>query len=362
YKGETAMEKLMAHQQDPIPSLRKRRPEVPAELENIYQRMVAKKVDDRYQSIAELVTDLEACLGKCSAITAKVNLDETRVVGVDDGDDFDADSETRTEYPGDDSSRTKLLESERVPSAQRKWLIAAGVGGLVLVVAVVLFFMLGGPRQSDGTDRANTSPPGSEAAWLKEVQSKPAAEQVDAVVAQLRERNPGYAGFVGKNIVDGVVTEFAMNTDKVKDISPLRALGGLTHLNISGSAAQKGQLEDLSPLRGLPLTHLMINNTRVRNLSPLQGMQLVELQAERTQVSNLSPLEGMPLVKLNLADTPVNDLSPLRGLPLQELSCPIGPGDLRIIRQIKSLRVVNGKLVPEFLKRFGPLPKGFDPD
>ena len=43
YQGETLMQILMAHQQSPIPSLCQARPEVPAELDACFQRMVAKE-------------------------------------------------------------------------------------------------------------------------------------------------------------------------------------------------------------------------------------------------------------------------------------------------------------------------------
>lgn len=61
YGGETAMEKLMAHQSEPIPPLRAARPDVPKNVDAVYQKMVAKKVAERYQSMAEVIADLEAC-------------------------------------------------------------------------------------------------------------------------------------------------------------------------------------------------------------------------------------------------------------------------------------------------------------
>lgn len=54
YDGETLVQKLMAHQNQPIPSLRERQPEVSAELEAIFQKMVAKKPAERYQSMSEV--------------------------------------------------------------------------------------------------------------------------------------------------------------------------------------------------------------------------------------------------------------------------------------------------------------------
>lgn len=60
YTGETAIQVLLAHIQQPIPSLCAMRGDVPAPLEAIYQKMLAKRPEDRYQSMAEVVTALES--------------------------------------------------------------------------------------------------------------------------------------------------------------------------------------------------------------------------------------------------------------------------------------------------------------
>jgi serine/threonine protein kinase len=61
YEGETAVEKIFAHVQQPIPSLRQKRPDVPELLDRAYQRMVAKDPAQRYQGMAEVVAELEKC-------------------------------------------------------------------------------------------------------------------------------------------------------------------------------------------------------------------------------------------------------------------------------------------------------------
>lgn len=67
-------------------------------------------------------------------------------------------------------------------------------------------------------------------------------------------------------------------------------------------------------------------NSRAKDLSPLKGLELWELYLENTQVTDLSPLAGMPLRKLHLNTTPVTELLPLAGMALTELNlngCPI---------------------------------------
>ena len=59
YPGKTAMVKLMAHRKSLIPSLRASRPDVSENLDAIYNKMVAKDLNDRYQNMSELISDLE---------------------------------------------------------------------------------------------------------------------------------------------------------------------------------------------------------------------------------------------------------------------------------------------------------------
>ncbi len=61
FQGETILKRLMAHQQQPAPSLHSARDDVPAALEAAYQTMMAKKAADRPRSMTEVIELLEAC-------------------------------------------------------------------------------------------------------------------------------------------------------------------------------------------------------------------------------------------------------------------------------------------------------------
>jgi CheY-like chemotaxis protein len=60
YQGPTLMATLLKHREAPIPSLTEARPEIPAELDAAFRRMMAKAPADRYQTMTEVVRALEA--------------------------------------------------------------------------------------------------------------------------------------------------------------------------------------------------------------------------------------------------------------------------------------------------------------
>jgi len=64
YGGETLVQKLMAHIEQPVPALRSKRPDVPDTVDMVFRKMVAKMPEDRYQNMQQVIAALEACLAK----------------------------------------------------------------------------------------------------------------------------------------------------------------------------------------------------------------------------------------------------------------------------------------------------------
>ena len=62
YAGETVMECLAAHREQPIPVLRERCAAVPIALEAAFQKMVAKLPEDRFPSMDGAIGALETVL------------------------------------------------------------------------------------------------------------------------------------------------------------------------------------------------------------------------------------------------------------------------------------------------------------
>ena len=81
----------------------------------------------------------------------------------------------------------------------------------------------------------------------------------------------------------------------------------------------KVPLPDLTRLRGLPVSGLVLDDTKLTDITALKGLQLQSLSLSHAVIQDLKPLTGMPLESLNLEATPVMDLGPLRDLPLAVL-------------------------------------------
>jgi serine/threonine protein kinase len=60
YRAESVVDRLIAHRQRPIPSLRVARPDVSPALDAVFHRMVAKEPAERFASISELLAALDA--------------------------------------------------------------------------------------------------------------------------------------------------------------------------------------------------------------------------------------------------------------------------------------------------------------
>lgn len=66
YRGDTFVQRVLAHREQPIPSLRQVRPDIPEGLEAVFRKMVAKKPKDRHQSMTEVIGDLQGLVTPAS--------------------------------------------------------------------------------------------------------------------------------------------------------------------------------------------------------------------------------------------------------------------------------------------------------
>lgn len=151
----------------------------------------------------------------------------------------------------------------------------------------------------------------------------------------------------------------------VADLTPLSGMP-LKMLSVEDS-----QVADLSPLQGMKLKGLDISGTEVEDLTPLRNTSIEDLSMARTRVKDLSPLKdvvnlsflslGPPSwayagpfpTKLDSSDRSLN-LSPLKDVPLERLSFPVDmlTNGVETLRDHKTLKTINGMKPEEFWKAY----------
>jgi Leucine-rich repeat (LRR) protein len=153
---------------------------------------------------------------------------------------------------------------------------------------------------------------------VRRIAALPAAEQVEEVRKDLMRRNPDFDGKIETKIEGGVVTEFRIVTDQVTDIAPIRIFKALRVLSLTGTYADKpnGLLEDLTPLKGMNLTHLThvdLHHTKVGDAGMVhfkdcRNLQSLDLGQTKITDAGLANFKGcQDLEALGLGLTGVGD-------------------------------------------------------
>ncbi len=353
FQGDNTVALLMAVAMENPKPVREINPDAPAALAELVMRLLEKDPAKRPQTAREVARALQA-MGSALAEAKTAVMTPAAAAAPAVG------AQTTVEAPP--ARRKSATRRQRSPAAsgaggwkRRPWVGAAFLAAVITVVVVVI-------RNKNGDKIAEINvPPGGtveivddgkqggagiapkaaeDEAWVMRVAALPAAEQVKAVGARLKELNPGFDGAVAPTIEKDAVTGLKFTTDHVTDISPVRALTHLQTLDMGSYPRNDGLLFDLSPLQGMPLVRLDCGGTRVADLSPLKGMKLYRLGAQCISASDLTPLQGMPLKSLDLAYAQgVSNVKPLQGMPLEYLNLSLLPvSDLSALKDMTSLK------------------------
>lgn len=106
FLGDTLVQTLLAHRTESVPSVCELRQDVPLHMDSILRKMLAKKASDRYQSMHEVVTVLEALLADLGGETpheAIVSNEETQQL---DLSEFSLSDVVRPQGPGSSVAAT----------------------------------------------------------------------------------------------------------------------------------------------------------------------------------------------------------------------------------------------------------------
>ncbi len=154
YAGDTIVQKILAHREKPIPSLRAARPEVPAALDKLFQQMLAKQTDERI-SMSDVVKELTALQASPSPATESFHLKQTPAL-----------------------SPTPVVQSG---GGQRKipgvWL-AAGFGAAAALILLTIVFII---RDKDDKEIARVNGPDGSSVTVQQGTSQDKVKSVNSI-------------------------------------------------------------------------------------------------------------------------------------------------------------------------------------
>jgi serine/threonine protein kinase len=389
YSGDSILEKLLAHREKPIPSLRDSQPEVPHELECVFNKMVAKKREDRHQTMTAVVADLERCGGGrdiASGTRPSVSLDP-------DNDlltflrDIQA---AATHKPKPTKPKTASGQSG---NHRTRWsLIAAGVLS-VLSLSLGLFFFL--PTQGgrllvevnepdavvqvlDESGKVEISQPsgkrplslsvepgkhqlkvekpgfrviaqsftmesGGELSIQATLLPKPSPQLSKPSPPALAKRqdwlaahaDPAFQQWAKDVAVMPAEKQVEAVTKKLQQLNPEfdgKVIPTITRGVVTSFEFSPNLVTDISPVRAFAGLEMLFcidrgfkTKSKLSNLAPLEGMKLWRPEVIHADLSDLSPLKQMAARNLNFGSTQVSDLSPLGEMPLTYLSLNWSP-------------------------------------
>ena len=173
--------------------------------------------------------------------------------------------------------------------------------------------------------------------WAQKRDALPAAEQVEAVGKKLIEVNGGAEIEIEshKIVGDSVARMSIKGNDRGMLITPLFGLK-LTDLQV-----QNGEVASLEALQGMPLKKFQMNRAvRLKSLRGLEGMPLEELRLTHAErLVDIRAIKGLSIRTLALQDCDsLTDLRPLAGMPL-ESACFENSEGITSIAPLKGMKL-----------------------
>jgi serine/threonine protein kinase len=191
YQGDTLVKKILAHREQPIPSIRDVRPELPEQVEVVFSKMLAKNVEDRYQTMSEVIVDLEQCVkGHDQSANTQQPFGSSTDAGLTDFLKEIAVAAPKSGPPK--KSPAPLFDKNK----KKLLLIGGGVLGVLVLASAV--WSLSGDRsvQTANGKKGNAEPAGVQKGWHDWPADAPPAAIAPFNAEQARKHQEDWAAYL----------------------------------------------------------------------------------------------------------------------------------------------------------------------
>lgn len=389
YEGGSRVKQLFAHREQPIPDLNQFCRDIPLSLAHLFQKLLAKKPDDRIPTMTAVIQALEAI--HVQEIPDSEQTKPRPQVVLSDSPPL---KEAGTDQAGADQAGKDVVITDRRKAPQIK--VAGPRGrrqnnrltrGLVLTVLPILAGIVIAVRTNSGRLVVEIDPADATVTVLdkngeikitREGGGEKVTLNVEPGTHHISVSKEGFTPYAeafemswwGNHNISATLEPIPTSeTVPTSEPIPAVAFSGKLYMHDPGfskwmrevqSMSAEKQLEAVSaklmelnpgfdgslvwpPLSDPPriengvVVSLQISTEKLSDISPLRSLTgLQSLNCNNGILADLSPLSGMQLTSLALAFNPrIKDLSPLRGLPLRSLNLQgTGVTDLSVINTL----------------------------
>ena len=342
YEGESLVQKLMGHQSKPIPKLTKARPDVPPQLEAVFERMVAKDPKERYQTMAEVAQALAPFdeagaappsgsgltghfegLGGSGSATSAALLAQPTAAQVQTGEFLPTISLNNPLQSTDPVSARSIQmvrqntprpgANKRPPGIRKKMLIAAGGLGGVLAVLLGIWVII---KDKDGNEVARVPVPEGGTATVQAeaspVSASPAANSANAPAA--------VAAWLLENKKLGAIrVEIAGRTQNATTVptGPFKVVGlNFSRVNNAGQPLTEDEVARLAAFTDLEALELStLTDAGLAKLAPLKKLKSLIVPGSELTPAAVSTIRQFSQLEHLRAFGNDEWLKPLAGMP-----------------------------------------------
>jgi len=345
FRKETPVETIIAHREESAPRLSDQLPEIPEELEELFQSMIKKDAEDRIQTMADVVKKLDEFLAKASNLP----LNEASDTHLSESQEL-----KQLCINADLTPAVEALHhysSTLYQPAQQFWnkknLLVLIMGIVLLNIGVYLYFI-------PGTPPAFTMSP--EQAQKQRAAALWALERESELILVLAN---GAKVTVNNSSEDLPDDDFGITSLKLYDDQPLdqNSLAPLKDIN----SLQELRLDDcvlrddaLAAIKGLTsLTLLDLHNTKLTDkglshISTLKKLKTLSIKLNPGLTDNglqvlnqLSRLEDVDLARLGITDNGINFIQNNPNLFKLNISeTKVSDASVPMIKALKNLKVL----------------------